>query len=212
MGLAALIALLKQQASHYVFLAAGMLAIPLARVLAIGLQDAGLHGSRRLMAVASMGIFAVIVSILLYNPLAARRFLKVAGYDSEGGVREWIQNAVRPEERILAFRSGSSLYWISHRYPSVPFVSMDVQTSYILRRTPGLLAKALEDPRTVLVEFPGQDTWTRDRRFASEVVGLDLIGKVRARLAVDFLQSAAPPGEFILYRRRLPGKEVSHGD
>lgn len=184
LGLAALLALFKNQASHYVFPAAGFLAIFMGIVISAAFS-ASPFMKRSAASFLVLAALAVPASVALYRPSALKRFIKIADYsaESEAGMR--IREIVGENDRALFF-SHPVLYWASHRYPNIPYINFHVHFSQGLRSDPDMLRRALEDPALVLVEFDPGYPQIRDPRFLDDPQLAGALGEFTEQLRATF--------------------------
>lgn len=90
---------------------------------------------------------ALVASGLSYRPDAWRLFLPgTVPSAADSSLARYVHERVPERGTALFFRSSTYLYWISHRYPPVPYLNLDVQTVHSLS----------SDPRTLLTA-PGRD-------------------------------------------------------
>lgn len=159
LGLSALLVLSKNQASHYVFPAAGFLCIFMAMTWT-AFAETHRRGRRILMTVALVGGVLAASSLALYRPSAIRRLFTVRDYSHETELARQLQMLV-PENQTILCMSHPLPYWLAHRYPAIPVLATHAHFAHLLRQNPRLLLDALDDPRLALVEFdPG---WTQFR-------------------------------------------------
>ena len=151
LGLAALLPLLKNQASHYVFPAAGFLSIFIGMTYT-AFAEIYPRGRRSLSVLLIFGILMAGVSIALYRPSALRRLGTLRDYTQETELARRLQILV-PEGRTMLCMSHPLPYWLARRYPAIPTVNLHVHFAHRLRQNPRLLTEALADPNLALVEF-----------------------------------------------------------
>lgn len=175
MGLTALYALTKNQASHYVFPAAGFLSIFMGIVLGAAMS-ANPAMKRVGVAMLCVAAVAVPVSAALYRPAAIKRFLHVRDYSEDARAGERIRSFVRKDQHALFF-GHMKLYWSARRYPNIPYIAHHVQFTDALRSDPDMLTRALEDRSLVLVEYDPQAPGIRDPRFFEDA---NLVQALRA--------------------------------
>lgn len=207
MGLASFLALLKQQASHYAFPGVAFCSLFIAGVFAGIYLDEGFRLRFRTMAVTMLGVGVLaVVSILLYNPNALRRLTTFRTFPYETESARFIRDRVGPNDHALFFKHSTLLYWLSHRYPTIPFLKLDVQETYALGGRPGLLEKALKDPSLKLVEYDSEWPGIQDRDFGSDSVSRGILHTFHGNLVSDFveLKPGLPPYTFWTRRPDAP--------
>jgi hypothetical protein len=175
---AALISLLKSQASHYFVPSAVFLAMYSASVFAMG------HHAGRWSFTGRVTLVSVIIGAVICAGLAAsvrpdvfRRFISVRDYSWEGNLAETVAAEVTPEDRLFALQGSRLLYWISKRYPPLPLLDTERQTTFWVERHPGPFIGALHDLRLTLVAFDESQIGLDDPKgLDSEQVRLALSG------------------------------------
>jgi len=192
MGAFSLSALLKQQASHYVFPAAGFLSIYMAAVFDACRPKKQVF-TPVLITIAILLAVMLPASVMLYNPRAIHRIARLADYAREKELADYIQRQTGEDDLALFFKKGTFLYWISHRYPAVPFVKLHVQETWLLKKQPELLSDALDNPRLTLVEFDPDQPGIQDRAFFEQSGSIALISEFNRKLVIEF----KPVGERI---------------
>lgn len=205
MGLCALGALLKQQASHYVFPGAAMLSIPIAAIFAAAAPpDTGPIRKHTLATGLALLVMSALLlaSIFLYNPRSLRRFLSVKDYSDEKALADSLQSMVPPENTALFFRKNTLLYWLSHRYPNVPFVKTDVQETYFLAKQPDVLLAALEDPSLILVEYNPRSPGIQDTDFLKSPENRALMSAFLETLESNFERGDNDLDPYVFWQRK----------
>lgn len=182
MGLASLVPALKTQSSHYFFPGGAFLGIFSAVVisrLSPRRTEVERRGRLKGIILQLLGALLLAASALLYRPAIFTRLVSLQPFDDEPALVRLIDEHCPPGSHALFFRDSTRLYWLGHRYPNVPFVNMDVQTTYYLQRHGEVLSKAIDDPSLTLVEWnhdsPGiQDNYFwKDPRLVAELERFD---------------------------------------
>ena len=207
MGLASFIALFKQQASHYAFPGVAFCSIFMAGVLHGLYLDADFRQRFRTLLLLLIGMTALAsLSVLLYKPNAIQRLTTFRNFPYETAMARFIRERVGPKDSALFFKHSTLLYWLSHRYPNIPFLKLDVQETYALGGRPGLLEKALEDPSLKLVEYDSEWPGIQDRDFGSDPVSRGILHTFHGQLVKDFeeVHPGLPPYTFWMRRSEAP--------
>ena len=160
-------------------------------------------GRRMSVIVAGGAVFLVLLAAgaVMHRPSALRRLVSLTDYRDEQAVAHFIKKSCPDESTALFFSDNQHLYWISHRYPTTPFINLNVQTAYLLRKHPDLLSKALDDPRLALVEFRRTLPWVEEteqfdpREFAAILDDFEL------RLKERFVPVEDGPKGYAFWRR-----------
>jgi hypothetical protein len=195
-GAVSLAALLKTQASHYCFPAAAFLSLFSARVITRAAAD--VVGRKNKLLLVGAGAAAVIltgVSVALYRPDALLRLTALRTFQEEHALVEYIDKHTTAAQRILVFSGSTFAYWVSHRYPILPLVNTDVQSTYYFELHDQALIRALEDPALRLVEFDSEHQTFDDPAFLDSTRVQIQISQFRTALAQAFVvDRSAPPG------------------
>jgi len=159
-GLFSYLVLFKGQASHYCFPGAPFFFIFSAAVFLISASRFLKAASPRRIAAALFAMAAVLflmalTSVLLYRPAALKRFAMLRDYSDEQTYARFIQSYVPPGKHFLMFvpYDETYSYWVSHRYPPKPFVSIDEKCIWFFRNHPETVLAVLDDPGLMLVGF-----------------------------------------------------------
>ena len=125
-GVFSLIALLKSQASHYFYTAAPFFAIVIAGVFS--------RFSERFVKPKYIISVMVVITIVgavtfLTRPDAIKRFLHVQSYEGDKYVTETINKHLSEGDKVLFVDFGTYFYFQTHRYPNLPFINTEMQTS-----------------------------------------------------------------------------------
>ena len=185
MGLVSLLPLLKTQASHYAF-PGGALLLCFSAV-AIDQWMRSVHMTRGFrVLLAATGLASVVLVGLIYRPEALAAITRTQNYDQEQSLKTAIGQLVPPDRRAIFLTRGTSLYWVTERYPPWPILNMDVQTTYTIGRQGGDLLKALDDPRLALVEFDPKAVVIGDAQLAASEGGRRFLTDFECRLVADF--------------------------
>ena len=206
MGLLSFAALFKQQASHYVFPGAVFLSVFVADVfcLVIPRDRIRSHLPTAVAILAALGVLACC-SVWLYNPRAFQRLSSLRDYSDEHALSQWIRERVPDGKNALFFKKSTLLYWVSNRYPNIPFLKMDVQETYALKKAPDTLMRALSDPNLVLVECDPKWMGIQDMNFLSDPENRKLIDAFLSRLEESFALSDATISPYLLWSRKAKG-------
>jgi hypothetical protein len=189
MGLFSCIALLKTQASHYVFPSAGFLMLFSVVVFRACLE----LGKPFPIAPRKLAIAAIVLGTLLpisgaaYRPDAVARVLTLVDWSDEDAQTEFLQARVKPDEKVLfVTQRKCRLYWFSKRRPAMKSITISVQSTYALLEHPEMLLDALDDPDLALVEFDPERLNFEDVFFLDHAENRDLIDAFHRKLALRF--------------------------
>lgn len=153
LGIFPLVLLFKLQAPHYLFPGAGFLSIFIAVVIGHITET---RQRRIFVIMGSLALLSMLMmSVLLHSPkrLDLSNLLRLRDYSREKEISSIINKYVPRGENAIFFRDSAFLYWITRRYPNIPFLWFDNFATYAMKKSPELLLDALSDPRLALVEF-----------------------------------------------------------
>jgi hypothetical protein len=206
MGLCSLVALFKQQASHYVFPGAVFLSIFIADVFHEAAPLRRLHEHRLATFTALAALIILLVgSVWLYSPQSCLRLVTFRDYADEDKLARLVQNRVAEGRPFLCFKKSTLLYWVCHRYPPIPFLKLDVQETYVLRKDPGILENVLKNPHLEWVEFDPVWPGIQDRSFMNDAQNRRLIVDFGSRLNHDFFLADTNTSPYVLWQRKHAG-------
>jgi hypothetical protein len=160
MAVTSLLTLFRNQAAHYVFPGAAFLCLFISWVI---WTSATQHPSFKLKhAVAAFAALVALVAsavylystvTALYSPHVLRRFVSWQAFAEERPLQMKLQSLVKSDQKFIAITGAAQMYWLSRRYPPLPVINTEVQTSWWLRNAPQAYADAVRNRSVVLVEF-----------------------------------------------------------
>jgi hypothetical protein len=201
-GAVSLLALLKTQSSHYCFPGAAFLCLFSARVAVRAFS--GTAASKHALLLVTGGVAALalmLVSAWLYRPQALARLTTIRAFDEERAFVDYVQRHSAPARPVLVVDNGVLAYWVSHRYPNLPLLHTDVQTTYYLQVHRDALLAALRDPRLQLVEFNPEGPAFDDPNFLETSVLRDQIARFRGDLERNFRRDPSSPAGYTFWIR-----------
>jgi hypothetical protein len=156
MGVFPLALLLKSQAPHYLFPAAGFFSVFIA-ITILTFLEAERSRIRILMAMGlALSLSVVAMSVFLVHSGKISRLKDLThlrDYSYEQQIASLINEHVPLGARAIYFRDSASLYWITRRYPNIPVFWFDDWATFRLKENPNMLIDALADPNLQIVEF-----------------------------------------------------------
>jgi len=213
MGVFPLVLLFKSQAPHYLFPAAGFLSIFIAIVFIFALnktERSSPFGALAMSLVLIGSGMAMGIYLFLSGKISKIKGLSaLRDYSYEQHISAAIDPLIPDGGHALFFRDSASLYWISHRYPNVPFLWFDDWATLRLKQDPDALLKALSDPALQLVEFnpaaPG-DTDVQDFFLRNHPDNRRILETFELALRTRFTPSTIhiPPYMFWVRKRAAP--------
>ncbi len=160
MGAISLWTLFRNQAAHYVFPGAAFLCLFISWVIWTSATEHPTFKLKHAVAAVAVLIALVASAVYLYSTVAAlysphvlRRFVSWRTFAEELPLQTKLQSLVKPNQKFIAVTGGAQMYWLSRRYPPLPVINTEVQTSWWLRSTPQAYADAVRNRTVALVEF-----------------------------------------------------------
>jgi len=201
MGLASLLALFKLQAPHYFFCAASFLFIWTALIWEEVFSATAKKAKTVSLVLISLALLCM-TSILTYKPAALARLFYQRDFSREDSVGQLIQKHVREGHCVIALQGGMLLYWLSHRYPNIPFITTHVQTIYGLSKSPALLKSAMADPRLSLVLFdPTQKVYDDPDFYKNEEIR-SVLDQFYQNLVTNFTRIDSAEHQLVLWIKK----------
>jgi len=195
-------ALLKTQASHYFYPAATFLSFITAHLLALVLEPMMTKHPGRMLAAAAVTVALLGASVALYQPAALTRLVKLRDYGYEASLREYASRHTEPSQRIIALRASTTVYWLTHRYPNIPLIHMDVQSTRYLELHRDVLGAALQDPRLACVEVAPDQLVLEDSRLLESPLARAQIEALEDGVERAFVKMPESPPGFSFWCRK----------
>lgn len=183
------IALLKTQASHYFFPAAVFLSLHLGFLADQWLRNQPVRQnvSRRLVLGGSLAGLLVVGSLLLYRPDAAKRLVSIRDYSSEEQAGDYIRRLAGPKGNVLLIDNAMQLYYLSDRFPNVPFIQTEMQTTHYLKSHPATYGRALADTSLKLIIFGNRSNVIDDSTTVNQPANAYALRQLRTGLDTYFV-------------------------
>ena len=203
LGLISLFSMFKTLAPHYVYPGATFLSIFVSAVLNEEINNRGVLSRDRILGLSVLIILLLcVISGYLYRPKAIRRFISINDYSREADLKRLINKYAPANKKVLFLGDPEFLYWISGKYPNIPFVHFSVQFTYVLKNRPDLLLNALNDPDLYLVEFNPYALGIEDMKFFKERKNLETIESFFENLRKHFVISDKNIAPYIFWTKR----------
>jgi hypothetical protein len=201
-GAVSLLATLKTQASHYFFPGVTFLCFVSARVLALSIERAGARAARFMLVTGTGMALLLLASVAAYRPAALTSLLHWREDTDDAAVRAYVQNRVSAQQRLIAIQTSTWVYWVSGRYPNIPLLNMDVQSTQYLAMHPGLLVTALEDPRLSMVVVDPADLAVEDPLLLEHPAARTQFESLQSTLSRNFEAQDDGPAGLLPWLRR----------
>jgi hypothetical protein len=213
LGALSMLALTKNQATHYIFQGAGFLSICVVRVVQLWWQQLS---NRRVWATALAGTMALMIAAAVYlysyrgaakqvTPGALTRLLHWNNYEAERRLQAAVQSQVPAGQHVLSINTGEWFYWITDRYPNVPFVNSAEQTTWWLHTHPDAVQQALADASVAMIEFDSETWMSNDSSPESPRLWAAPLAAVQQKVAADFCRLNVNAGGMVLWIRKTAG-------
>lgn len=183
------IALLKTQASHYFFPAAVFLSLHLGFLADQWLrnQPARQNVSRRLTLGGALAGLLVVGSLLLYRPDAAKRLVSIKNYSEEEQAGNFLRQQAGPTGKVLLIDNAMQLYYLADRFPNVPFIHTEMQTTHYIESHPETYGRALADTSLKLVIFGNRSSVIDDSTTVNQPANAHALRQLRTGLDTYFV-------------------------
>ena len=149
-GCCSCIALLKTQASHYLFPSSAFFVIFIASIYAVYIKNVNM-GGKKIQYFALISVFLVLLSIVFLRPDALARFSKLNDYAYEKTIKSGFDKYVGPSKKALILDNAMFFYFLSYKYPNVPFMHTEMQVTDYLKNHPDVFKKSLADSSLSMV-------------------------------------------------------------
>jgi hypothetical protein len=196
MSLFALVPMLKSQASHYAFPAAGCIALAMARGLA--LVPLGAQAGR---LVAGVGVFAAVAMLAagMARPDAVRRLYEWQSFEPDRQLVRALDDLDPSGGPLLALDRTGYLLQVSGRSPRPhALVNTHAQPARLFREQPALLLIAISDPAVRVLAW-NPESWQPDHASFALPSGGDAFRGIVER-NFERVESGLPG--VVLWRRR----------
>jgi len=205
MGIAGWLSLFKNQATHYAFPGAAFLCFFISWVAWTTL-DHNKITARQIAAVSGCLIGLIGFAALLYSPRIVKRFTSWRDFADERVLRSEVQSFVKFRQNFLAINDSAQMYWISERYPPVPVLNTEAQTTWWLSKNPRAFADAVGNSRLTLIEFNPNAVYLDDPNAYANGTWKLALGDLRDALSRSFCQTAPPDAQGHLFWVRKDGQ------
>lgn len=183
-GVFSLLALLKSQASHYLYTAAPFFAIAI--VMVFESYSTKLMSKKFLILLGTMVLMVGGVTFAT-RPDAVRRLFEVQSYEGDKYVYQTINKHLSKGDKALFIDFGTYYYFQTHRYPNVPFINTEMQTSDYISRNVDTYEMALQDPALKMVIFGNRPAVIDDSTMAESPTNKVALDKLRLELENSFV-------------------------
>ena len=98
---------------------------------------------------------SVLVAIITFitRPEVIKRLVKIDDFAIEKAYASTVNRNLKPADKALLIDFGTLFYFHSHRYPNVPFINTEMQTSDYIKTHTDIYEKSLRDTSLKLVIF-----------------------------------------------------------
>ncbi len=151
-GIFSLASLLKSQASHYLYAAAPFFSIVIAIVYVHYSEIYAKNLKKIYISLVSLSILVVIITFIT-RPEVIKRLVKIDDFTIEKAYASTVNRNLKPTDKALLIDFGTLFYFHSHRYPNVPFINTEMQTSDYIKKHTDIYQKSLQDTSLKLVIF-----------------------------------------------------------
>lgn len=184
-GLLSLTSLMKSQASHYFYPAVPFLSVVIAMVYAHYSKIYEQKLNNVYLALGILLIFVLFVTFITRRDVI-QRLIQVDGFAIEKTYASTVNRNLKAKDKALLIDFGSLFYFHSHRYPNVPFINTEMQTSDYIKKHTDVYKKSLQDTSLKLVIFGFRNAIIDDSTKINTPENKIAINKLRQELNKNF--------------------------
>lgn len=184
-GLFSLASLMKSQASHYFYPAAPFFSILIAMVYAHYSKIYEQRLNRIYLAFGSLLVLVLVITFITRREVV-QRLVKIDNFAIEKTYTSTVNRSLKAGDKALLIDFGSLFYFHSHRYPNVPFINTEMQTSDYIKKHTDVYEKSLKDTTLKLVIFGFRNSVIDDSTKANTLENKIALDKLRHELNKNF--------------------------
>jgi hypothetical protein len=184
-GLLSLTSLLKSQASHYLYPAAPFFSVIIAMVYAHYSKTYEQKLKRLYLAFGILSILVLFITFIT-RPEVIQRLFQVDDFAIEKTYASTVNRNLKAKDKALFIDFGTLFYFHSHRYPNVPFINTEMQTSDYIKKHTDVYEKSLQDTSMKLVFFGFRNSVIDDSTKINTPENKIALDKLRSELIKNF--------------------------
>ncbi len=184
-GIFSLTSLMKSQASHYLYPAAPFFSVVIAMVYAHYSKIYEQKLNRIYLALTFLSVLVLVITFITRREVI-QRLLIIDDFAIEKTYANTINRNLKAGDKALLIDFGSLFYFHSYRYPNVPFINTEMQTSDYIKTHTDVYEKSLQDTTLKLVLFGFRDTVIDDSTKVNTPENKIAIDKLRQELNKNF--------------------------
>lgn len=184
-GIFSLTSLMKSQASHYFYPAAPFFSVVIAMVYAHYSKIYEQKLNRIYLAFTFLSVLVLVITFITRREVI-QRLLIIDDFAIEKTYESTINRNLKAGDKALLIDFGSLFYFHSYRYPNVPFINTEMQTSDYIKTHTDVYEKSLQDTTLKLVLFGFRDTVIDDSTKVNTPENKIAIDKLRQELNKNF--------------------------
>lgn len=184
-GLLSLTSLMKSQASHYFYPAAPFFSVVIAMVYAHYSKIYEQKLNRVYLALGSLSILVLVITFITRREVI-QRLVQVDDFAIEKTYASTVNRNLKAGDKALLIDFGTLFYFHSHRYPNVPFINTEMQTSDYIKKHTDIYEKSLQDTSMKLVFFGFRHTVIDDSTKINTPENKIALAKLRNELSKNF--------------------------
>ncbi|WP_305952459.1 glycosyltransferase family 39 protein [Emticicia oligotrophica] len=184
-GIFSLASLMKSQASHYFYPAAPFFSVVIAMVYTHFSKIYEQKLNRVYLAIGGLSVLVLTITFITRREVV-QRLAKIDDFAIEKTYESTVNRNLKTGDKALLIDFGSLFYFHSHRYPNVPFINTEMQTSDYIKTHTDVYEKSLQDTTLKLVIFGFRSTVIDDSSKVNTPENKIALDKLRQELNKNF--------------------------
>jgi hypothetical protein len=136
----------------------------------------------------AFGILSILVLFITFitRPEVIQRLFQVDDFAIEKTYASTVNRNLKAKDKALFIDFGTLFYFHSHRYPNVPFINTEMQTSDYIKKHTDVYEKSLQDTSMKLVFFGFRNSVIDDSTKINTPENKIALDKLRSELIKNF--------------------------
>jgi len=176
---------MKSQASHYFYPAAPFFSVVIAMVYAHYSKIYEQKLNRVYVALGGLSVLVLAITFITRREVI-QRLVKIDDFAIEKTYANTVNRNLKAGDKALLIDFGTLFYFHSHRYPNVPFINTEMQTSDYIKKHTDIYEKSLQDTSMKLVLFGFRDSVIDDSTKINTPENKIALNKLRSELNKNF--------------------------
>ncbi len=184
-GVFSLTSLLKSQASHYLYAAAPFFSVIIAMIYVHFSEIYTKNLKNIYLAFVCLSVLVAVITFITRREVI-ERLVKIEDFAIEKTYARTVNRNLKATDKALLIDFGTLFYFHSHRYPNVPFINTEMQTSDFIKTHTDIYQKSLQDTSLKLVIFGFRPTVIDDSSKINTPENKLALDKLRQQLNKSF--------------------------